>query len=141
MILSVLSASILLATLFPSAGRATDCSIRPLILPIRVKCLRVFGSRDTRANGRVPQNVTFPDGVGANRGIALVLSGQVQGMRMSTIVNNTRLRNILDCTTGTNATVNGIVGCEGASGSVYDTRKGSFRQVFNLKDWNVRYEA
>ena len=81
--------------------------------------------------------MTFPNGIGANRGLKLVLGGQVQGMRMSTILNNTRVRNILDCSANTNV---GIIGCQGASGSVYSTTDGSFQQVFNLQDWNVTYE-
>ena len=83
------------------------------------------------------QNVTFPSGIGANRGLKLVLGGQVQGMRMSTILNNTRVRNILDCSANTTV---GIIGCQGASGSVYSTADSSFQQVFNLQDWNVTYE-
>ncbi|KAH8890368.1 hypothetical protein GQ53DRAFT_782437 [Thozetella sp. PMI_491] len=55
-------------------------------------------------------------------------------MRMSTILNNTRVRNILDCPSNTTA---GLIGCQGASGSVYSTTEGSFKQVFSLADWNV----
>ncbi|GKT58437.1 aspartic-type endopeptidase [Colletotrichum tofieldiae] len=79
-------------------------------------------------------NVTFPNGIGANRGLKLTLGGQVQGMRMSTILNNTRVRNILDCPDNTTYA---FVGCQGASGSVYDTTRGSFSQVVNIHDWNV----
>ncbi|KAK1453538.1 hypothetical protein CMEL01_05197 [Colletotrichum melonis] len=79
-------------------------------------------------------NVTFPNGIGANRGLKLTLGGQVQGMRMSTILNNTRVRNSLDCPD--NSTY-AFVGCQGASGSVYDTTGGTFSQVVNIKDWNV----
>lgn len=55
-------------------------------------------------------------------------------MRMSTILNNTRVRNILDCP---NEDTLAFVGCQGASGSVYDTSKDTFTQVYNIKDWNV----
>ncbi|KAF4931004.1 hypothetical protein CGCVW01_v000735 [Colletotrichum viniferum] len=107
-------AALLLASVFSPAVKADDCSVDPLVLPIK--------------------NVTFPNGIGANRGVKLTLGGQVQGMRMSTILNNTRVRNILDCP---NEDTLAFVGCQGASGSVYDTSKDTFTQVYNIKDWNV----
>ena len=54
---------------------------------------------------------------------------------MSTTLNNTRVRNILDCPSSSNDS--GLIGCEGASGSVYSTTAGTFQEVYNLKDWNV----
>ncbi|KAF9877081.1 aspartic-type endopeptidase [Colletotrichum karsti] len=108
-------AALLLASVFSSAAKADDCSVDPLVLPVK--------------------NVTFPNGIGANRGVKLTLGGQVQGMRMSTILNNTRVRNILDCP---DEDTLAFIGCQGASGSVYDT-KGSFSQVYNIKDWNVSF--
>ncbi|KAL0943594.1 aspartic-type endopeptidase [Colletotrichum truncatum] len=107
-------AALMLASVFYPTTKADDCSVDPLVLPIK--------------------NVTFPNGIGANRGVKVTLGGQVQGMRMSTILNNTRVRNILDCPQQDTLA---FVGCQGASGSVYDTTKGSFSQVLNLKDWNV----
>ncbi|TDZ19415.1 hypothetical protein Cob_v007768 [Colletotrichum orbiculare MAFF 240422] len=109
------AAALLLASavLPPAFVKADDCTVDPLVLPIK--------------------NVTFPNGIGANRGVKLTLGGQTQGMRMSTILNNTRVRNVLDCPDqGTSA----FIGCQGASGSVYDTSK-TFSQVYNIKDWNV----
>ncbi|KAK6220078.1 hypothetical protein QIS74_05580 [Colletotrichum tabaci] len=53
---------------------------------------------------------------------------------MSTILNNTRVRNSLDCPDNTTYA---FVGCQGSSGSVYDTTRGSFDQVVNIHDWNV----
>ncbi|KAF7556788.1 hypothetical protein G7Z17_g1088 [Cylindrodendrum hubeiense] len=79
-------------------------------------------------------NVTFPNGIGANRGIKLVLGEQIQGMRMSTIINNTRVRNILDCPS---TNVSDLIGCQGASGSIYSTTDGSFDQVLDDSDWDV----
>ncbi|TQN68857.1 hypothetical protein CSHISOI_06613, partial [Colletotrichum shisoi] len=64
----------------------------------------------------------------------LVLPIKLQGMRMSTILNNTRVRNSLDCPDNTTYA---FVGCQGSSGSVYDTTRGSFDQVVNIHDWNV----
>ncbi|KAH8887866.1 hypothetical protein GQ53DRAFT_808820 [Thozetella sp. PMI_491] len=104
---------VLIVGLLVAATTASNCSVSPLVLPIT--------------------NVTFPDGVAVNRGIRLVLGGQVQGLRMSTILNNTRVRNVLDCPS--NST--GLTTCEGTSGSVYKTVGSSFQQVPNLKDWNV----
>ncbi|KAF6822801.1 aspartic-type endopeptidase [Colletotrichum plurivorum] len=108
------TALLLASVFFSTAAKADDCSVDPLVLPIK--------------------NVTFPNGIGANRGVKLTLGGQVQGMRMSTILNNTRVRNILDCPA--RDTID-FIGCQGASGSVYDTTRDSFHQVFNIKDWNV----
>ncbi|KAK1982859.1 hypothetical protein LZ30DRAFT_780985 [Colletotrichum cereale] len=79
-------------------------------------------------------NVTFPNGIGANRGLKLTLGGQLQGMRMSTMLNNTRVRNSLDCPANDTFA---FIGCQGSSGSVYDTTRGSFSQVINIQDWNV----
>ena len=76
-----------------------------------------------------------------NRGISTVLGNkqtgepQVQGLRMSTILNNTRVRNVLDCHFPANITAK--LACEGSSGSLYNTTAGSFTQVYNLKDWDV----
>ncbi|KAK2060621.1 hypothetical protein LY76DRAFT_509645 [Colletotrichum caudatum] len=53
---------------------------------------------------------------------------------MSTILNNTRVRNSLDCP---NNNTFAFIGCQGSSGSVYDTTKGSFSQVVNIDDWNA----
>ncbi|KAK1599372.1 uncharacterized protein LY79DRAFT_596878 [Colletotrichum navitas] len=55
-------------------------------------------------------------------------------MRMSTMLNNTRVRNSLDCP---NNDTFAFIGCQGSSGSVYDTTRGSFIQVVNIQDWNV----
>ncbi|TKW48680.1 hypothetical protein CTA1_545 [Colletotrichum tanaceti] len=109
--------ALLLASVFSPAALAADTcsnSAEPLVLPIK--------------------NVTFPNGIGANRGLKLTLGGQLQGMRMSTILNNTRVRNSLDCPDNTTYA---FVGCQGSSGSVYDTTRGPFDQVVNIHDWNV----
>ncbi|EFQ29675.1 uncharacterized protein GLRG_04819 [Colletotrichum graminicola M1.001] len=53
---------------------------------------------------------------------------------MSTILNNTRVRNSLDCPDNNTFA---FIGCQGSSGSVYDTTRGSFTQVVNIQDWNV----
>ncbi|OLN86915.1 hypothetical protein CCHL11_04618 [Colletotrichum chlorophyti] len=55
-------------------------------------------------------------------------------MRMSTLLNNTRVRNSLDCPDNNTYA---FIGCQGASGSVYDATRGSFAQVYNINDWNV----
>ncbi|KPM40532.1 hypothetical protein AK830_g6008 [Neonectria ditissima] len=112
---SPLLASLALATAFFLPGaRADNCTVEPFALLVR--------------------NVTFPNGIGANRGVKLVLGDQIQGMRMSTILNNTRVRNILDCPS-TNET--DLIGCQGASGSIYSTTDGSFDQVNDDSDWDV----
>lgn len=66
-----------------------------------------------------------------------MLGDQIQGMRMSTIINNTRVRNILDCPS---TNVSDLIGCQGASGSIYSTTEGSFDQVLDDKDWDVPYD-
>ncbi|KAK1995092.1 hypothetical protein LX36DRAFT_583120 [Colletotrichum falcatum] len=55
-------------------------------------------------------------------------------MRMSTMLNNTRVRNSLDCPDNNTFA---FIGCQGSSGSVYDTTRGTFNQVVNIQDWNV----
>ncbi|KAH7139828.1 hypothetical protein B0J13DRAFT_447927 [Dactylonectria estremocensis] len=53
---------------------------------------------------------------------------------MSTIINNTRVRNILDCPS---TNVSDLIGCQGASGSIYSTTEGTFDQVLDDSDWDV----
>ncbi|KDN61368.1 hypothetical protein CSUB01_09657 [Colletotrichum sublineola] len=110
------AAFLLASVLCPPVLADESChnSAKPLILPI--------------------ENVTFPNGIGANRGLKLTLGGQLQGMRMSTMLNNTRVRNSLDCPDNNTFA---FIGCQGSSGSVYDTTRGSFSQVVNIQDWNV----
>ncbi|KAK3367842.1 hypothetical protein B0H63DRAFT_565722 [Podospora didyma] len=110
---SIRSPGLWAAGLFVGFVYGNSCSAPPLVLPIR--------------------NVTFIDGTGMNRGVCLILGGQTQGLRLSTILNNTRVRNILDCPTIGN--ILGRIACEGSSGSVYDTIVGTFKAVYNLKDW------
>ncbi|KAK7402590.1 hypothetical protein QQX98_011661 [Neonectria punicea] len=112
--ISPLLASLALAGVFLPGAVADNCTVEPLALLVR--------------------NVTFPNGIGANRGIKLVLGDQIQGMRMSTILNNTRVRNILDCPS---TNVSDLIGCQGASGSIYSTTDGSFDQVNDDSDWDV----
>ncbi|KAJ9156054.1 Aspartic-type endopeptidase [Pleurostoma richardsiae] len=113
----VLSATCLGATVVFSAGMARaagNCSVAPLVLPVK--------------------NVTFPDGIAENRGIEIILGNQVQGLRMSTTINNTRVRNALDCVSDD---VETKLACEGSSGSVYSTTDGTFDRVYDLDEWNV----
>ena len=57
---------------------------------------------------------------------------QIQGLRISSILNNTRVRNKLDCPDERN-----IIACEGQAGSVYSTTEGSFEIVHSQRDWDV----
>ena len=74
-----------------------------------------------------------------NRGIRVILGDdhQTQGLRISTILNNTRVKNVLDCPSTSTSGISGLIACEGSSGSVYSTTAGSFKVVHNLEDWNV----
>lgn len=79
---------------------ADQCSISPLSLPIA--------------------NITLADGVTANRGTQIQIGGELLGLRLSTLIENVRVRNARDCQLG-NATV--ASGCQGSSGSTYDLTK------------------
>ncbi|KAH7129249.1 hypothetical protein EDB81DRAFT_907316 [Dactylonectria macrodidyma] len=107
-------AGLAIAITFLPAVAGNNCTVEPLVLPVR--------------------NVTFPNGIGANRGVKIVLGEQIQGLRMSTIINNTRVRNILDCPS---TNVSDLIGCQGASGSIYSTTEGTFDQVLDDSDWDV----
>lgn len=94
-----------------SVSFGQNCSIPPLVLPL--------------------QNTTFADGIAVNRGIQLLLGGQLMGLRPSLIQNNTRVRNERDCP---NDEV-GFSKCQGESGGVYII-KDTFKAVPPSK-WNV----
>ncbi|KAH6885772.1 hypothetical protein B0T10DRAFT_550304 [Thelonectria olida] len=112
--LSSLLTSLFVAGILLPGIEANNCSVEPLVLPLR--------------------NVTFPNGIGANRGIKLLLGDQTEGLRISTILNNTRVRNILDCPSDN---VTDLIACQGASGSIYSTTDGSFKAVSDESDWDV----
>ena len=79
---------------------ADQCSISPLSLPIA--------------------NITLADGVTANRGTEVEIGGELLSLRLSTLIENIRVRNARDCQLG-NATV--ASGCQGSSGSTFDLTK------------------
>ncbi|MCJ1230812.1 hypothetical protein MMC12_007486 [Toensbergia leucococca] len=93
---------------------ANDCSILPRSLPLT--------------------NYTLGDAVARNRGIFVQIGGEPLGLRISTIINNTRVRNIRDCEEG-NATAE--TGCAGASGSDFDVERSTTWQAAAPRDWNV----
>ena len=106
-------AALLCVTVFGQA-LANDCTIPPLSLPIT--------------------NNTLADGIALNRGIFAQIGGEQVGLRISTLFNNTRVRNARDCEQG-NATSES--GCIGASGSVFDPTKSPTWVTAALGDWNA----
>ncbi|KAK0738915.1 hypothetical protein B0T18DRAFT_492768 [Schizothecium vesticola] len=92
---------------------ADNCTVKPLVLEIR--------------------NVTFlPEGLGDNRGVAVKLGNQLLGLRLSTLLSNTRVRNPFDCADGRS-----IIECKGQAGGVYDPAEGTFEPAYTEKDWDV----
>ncbi|MCJ1353674.1 MAG: hypothetical protein MMC33_003661 [Icmadophila ericetorum] len=79
---------------------ANQCNISPLSLSIA--------------------NITLADGVTANRGMQSQIGGELLSLRLTTLLDNTRLRNARDCELG-NASV--ASGCQGSSGSTFDLAK------------------
>lgn len=67
------------------------------------------------------------------RGIEVILGSKknLLGLRLSTLINNTMVRNYLDCNSSS------IVLCEGLLGSVYDSSDPLFTQATVLSQFNV----
>ncbi|KAL9048292.1 MAG: hypothetical protein Q9206_006111 [Seirophora lacunosa] len=103
----------LLAWALPTAAVSVDCSVPPLSLPW--------------------SNITVStNGVAVTRGIELGIGtpNQIFSLRPSTVVNNTRIANVLDCGSDTNTS------CVGAKGGVYDSSKSSTFVVSLKTRWN-----
>ncbi|KAH0562035.1 hypothetical protein GP486_003261 [Trichoglossum hirsutum] len=89
------------------SAAANNCSTKPLTLPIG--------------------NVTLGNGVAVNRGVYVKLGNQVTSLRLTTNLNNTGVRNALDCDL-LNSTARTV--CLGASGSIYAPESSNtWRQV------------
>ncbi|KAI9858399.1 MAG: hypothetical protein M1813_007503 [Trichoglossum hirsutum] len=101
--------SILLLAL---GARANNCSVKPLSLSIT--------------------NVTLSDGIAINRGIFLQVGTQVLGLRLTTNLNNTGLRNVRDCELGspTNRSA-----CLGSSGSIFAPQDSNTWQQVGLDEF------
>ncbi|KAI9828035.1 MAG: hypothetical protein M1832_003562 [Thelocarpon impressellum] len=103
-------------SLLQSVAVADRCDVKPISLPWA--------------------NITLPDGITIQRGIYVALGkSQGLGLRATTILNNTRLRNIRDCQGSANASQQS--GCAGASGSNYDLTKTSSWVNVSPSEWNV----
>ncbi|KAL8958160.1 MAG: hypothetical protein Q9193_004727, partial [Seirophora villosa] len=103
----------LLAWTLPTAAVSVDCSVPPLSLPW--------------------SNITVStNGVAVTRGIELGIGtpNQIFSLRPSTVVNNTRIANVLDCGSDTNTS------CVGAKGGVYDSSKSATFVVSLKTRWN-----
>lgn len=98
--------------LFSFTSSADNCTTPPLVFGIT--------------------NVTLSDGVAKNRGVKVVLGGQPEGLRVTFMLNNTRVRNAYDCKLSPNATEQAT--CLGASGGTYDLTLHTFNQTghFNV---------
>ena len=93
--------SLLLTPPFATASFPSNCSVRPISLPIR--------------------NITIATGVAVNRGLSANLGGQELGLRLTTRWNDVRVRNSIDCGS-TNLSFS--LSCQGASGSSFSTAEG-----------------
>jgi hypothetical protein len=122
-VLSILIFSVLsILILYKRSIRATvfDCDIAPLSLKI--------------------QNVSLADGIAVNRGIAVQLAeNQTAGLRVTLTLNNTRIRNIFDCSY-ISANSSQLSACQGASGSVFDPQNPGFN-CQNRSSWSFEVET
>ncbi|KAL8903485.1 MAG: hypothetical protein Q9207_003898 [Kuettlingeria erythrocarpa] len=92
---------------------SVDCSIPPLSLP--------WSNITVSANG-----------IAVTRGIELGIGSptQIFSLRPSTVLNNTRIANVLDCGSATNTS------CVGGKGGVFDSSKSSTFVVSLKNRWN-----
>ncbi|MCJ1475708.1 hypothetical protein MMC13_004371 [Lambiella insularis] len=93
---------------------ADSCGTPPLLLPIT--------------------NYTLADGVALNRGVGVQVGSQILGLRLSTRLANTRLRNADDCQQG-NASIE--TQCAGSTGSIFDLTKSKTWSQAGPGGWNV----
>ena len=84
----------------------------------------------------VLKNNTLSSGIAINRGVGLELNGELLSIRLTTLLNNVRLRNSKDCPE--NRTLE--TECQGSSGSVYDLDKYPFDRV-GEEEWSQRVVA
>ncbi|KAK1833703.1 hypothetical protein QBC39DRAFT_401019 [Podospora conica] len=91
---------------------ADNCDVKPLVAKIR--------------------NVTYEGGRGENRGVAVTIGDQVLGLRLSTVLSNTRLRNPFDC-----VDVRNVVACTGQAGGIYDPTEDTFERAHTPEEWDV----
>ena len=91
-----------------------DCNTRPISFPIR--------------------NFTISQGAFEQRGVYANLGGQASSLRLSTLFNNTSIRNSQDCSQG-NSTENAV--CVANSGGVVDISKSTGWAYAPPNQWNV----
>jgi hypothetical protein len=109
----LLTSSVLGLLVNPHFACGSDCSVEPISLPW--------------------SNITLDD-VALNRGIAAQFGDQTLGLRVTTMLNNTRVRNIRDCQFGNTSDQSG---CTGSSGSAFDPTVSSTWTTAPIGDWNV----
>ena len=106
---------VILATFVVDVALSADvCSIPPFSYPLR--------------------NYTISQGGFIQRGVYVNIGGQAQSLRLSTLYNNTNVRNAQDCQTG-NSSQNAI--CVSNSGSVVDVTKVDGWTYAPPNQWNV----
>ena len=96
-----------------AAAVSVDCSVAPLSLP--------WSNITVSANG-----------VAVTRGIELGIGtpNQIFSLRPSTVLNNTRIANVLDCGSASNTS------CVGGKGGVFDSSRSSTFAVSLKNRWN-----
>lgn len=96
-----------------TAAVSVDCSVPPLSL--------LWSNITVSANG-----------IAVTRGIELGIGtpNQIFSLRPSTVLNNTRVANVLDCGSATNTS------CVGGKGGVFDSSKSSTFVVSLKNRWN-----